>query len=144
MNNVRQNVKIVSQIQPIWKKWWTKLHFVLRRYIRILKRRFFFNEPLMSSVSQYKEQNGFWTRTVKQTWHWFPRHAGTKHSFWWKVQARRVLFLLQAVELKFQALQRSQNYVRALCKTDKMDKAWVRPNSLSGCPSACINIKSKW
>lgn len=103
-----------------------------------------FNETLMSSVSQCKEQNGFWTRTVKQTWHWFPRHVGTNQSLWWKVQAQRVLFLLQPVELKFQALERSQNSVGVLYKADNMDIAWVRPKSLSGCPSACINSKGKW
>jgi len=52
-------------------------------------------------------------------------------------------FSCSQFQLKFQALQRSQNSVRALYKADKMDIAWVRPKSRSGCPSACINTKSK-
>lgn len=143
MSNVRHRIfKIFSQIQPVLKSD-EKNDILYEGGIFEYPRDVAFNKTLMSCVSQCNEHNGFWTRTVKQTWQWFPRHVDTIHSFWWKVQARRVLFLLQPVELKFQALQRSQNSVRALYKADNMGIAWVRPESLSGCSSACINTKSK-
>jgi hypothetical protein len=101
--------------------------------------------PSKCSCHAYRNvmnRTGFWTRMIKQTWHWLPRRFGTSLSFGRTLHTRCVLFLLQPVELKFKALQRSQNSVRSLYKAHNMGIAWVRLNSVSRLPSACINFDS--